>query len=200
MTDTTTPTVPATRVVDGRTVPAAGTWTVDPSHSRVSFIARHMMVAKVRGSFSSYTVDLTIGEDPTESSLSVSIDASTIDTDDEGRDGHVRSADFLDVEKFPSITFTSTSVAPGKGSDEWVITGDLTIHGVTKPVDLKVELSGVAADPWGNDRAIYEAETEIDREAFGLSWNQPLAGGGVLVGKKIKIELDIESVRQAAEA
>jgi len=197
MTDTPTITTPATRVVEGRTVPAAGVWTVDPSHSSVAFIARHMMVAKVRGSFSSYTVDLTIAEDPTQSSLSVSIDAASLDTRDEGRDGHVKSADFFDVEQFPTIDFTSTSVAPGQGADAWVIAGDLTIHGVTKPVELAVELSGVAADPWGNDRAIYEASTEIDREDFGLTYNQALAGGGVLVGKKIKIELDIESVRQA---
>lgn len=198
MTDTTpTITAPATRVVNGRTVPAAGVWTVDPSHSSVAFIARHMMVAKVRGTFSSYTIDLTIAEDPTRSSLSVSIDAASLDTKDESRDGHVKSADFFDVEQFPTIDFTSSSVTPGKGDDAWVITGDLTIHGVTKPVELAVELSGVAADPWGNDRAIYEASTEIDREDFGLTYNQALAGGGVLVGKKVKIELDIESVRQA---
>jgi polyisoprenoid-binding protein YceI len=198
MTDTTS-TTPAARVVDGRTVPAAGVWAVDPSHSSVAFIARHMMVAKVRGNFSSYTVDLTIAEDPTQSSLSVSIDAGSVDTKDDARDGHVRSADFFDVEQFPTIDFTSTSVAPGQG-DNWVIGGDLTIHGVTKPVELAVELSGVAADPWGNDRAIYEASTEIDREDFGLTYNQALAGGGVLVGKKVKIELDIESVRQAQDA
>jgi len=190
-------TTPATRVVDGRTVPAAGTWSVDPSHSSVGFVARHMAVAKVRGSFTSYTVDLHIAEDPTQSSLSVDIDATSFTTGDQGRDGHVKSGDFLDVETFPTITFASTSVAPGKDDDEWTVAGDLTIHGVTKPVELKVELSGVAADPWGNDRAIYEAATEIDREDFGLTWNQPLAGGGVLVGKKVKIELEIESVRQA---
>jgi len=194
MTDTTT--IPATRVVDGRTVPAAGTWTVDPSHSRVGFVARHMAVAKTRGHFSDYTVELTIAEDPTQSSLSVSIDAATFTTGDEGRDGHVKSADFLDVEQFPTITFTSSKVEPGKGDDRWTVQGDLTVHGVTKPVELDVELSGVAADPWGNDRAIYEASTEIDREDFGLTWNQPLAGGGVLVGKKVKIELEVESVRQ----
>ena len=197
MSDTAAPTIASTRVVDGRTVPAAGVWTVDPSHSRVAFVARHMMVAKVRGSFSGYSVDLTIGEDPTQSSLSVSIDAATLDTNDEARDGHVKSADFLDVETYPTITFVSTSVEPAKGDDHWAVKGDLTVHGVTKPVALEVELSGVAADPWGNDRAIYEAELEIDREDFGLTWNQPLAGGGVLVGKKVKIELEIESVRQA---
>ena len=111
MTDTPTITTPATRVVEGRTVPAAGVWTVDPSHSSVAFIARHMMVAKVRGSFSSYKVDLTIAEDPTQSSLSVSIDAASLDTKDEGRDGHVKSADFFDVEQFPTIDFTSSFFA-----------------------------------------------------------------------------------------
>jgi len=196
MSDTVT-TTPATRIVDGRTVPAAGTWAVDPSHSSVSFVARHMMMAKVRGSFTAYTVDLHIAEDPAKSSLSVSIDADSFVTGDEGRDGHVKGADFLDVENYPTITFTSTSVAADSADDRWTIVGDLTIHGVTRPVELAVELSGVAADPWGNDRAVYEAGTEIDREDFGLTWNQPLAAGGVLVGKKVKIELEIESVRQA---
>jgi polyisoprenoid-binding protein YceI len=193
MTDIATP--PATHNVDGRTVPVAGVWNVDTTHSTVGFIARHMMVAKTRGLFSGYDVDLNIAARPEESTVSVSIDASTISTGDEGRDGHVKSADFLDVEQFPTITFVSTSVAPGGSLDEWSVTGDLTIHGVTKSVVLDVELNGVAVDPWGNDRAIFEASTEIDREDFGLSWNQPLAGGGVLVGKKVKIELAIETVR-----
>jgi polyisoprenoid-binding protein YceI len=196
MTDTAVPTTPATRVVDGRTVPAAGTWSVDPSHSTVAFVARHMMVAKTRGSFTSYSVDLVVADDPTESKLSVSIDADSFVTGDDGRDAHVKGPDFLDVEQFPTITFTSTSVTPAKGDDDWTVTGDLTVHGVTRPVELAVELSGIAADPWGNDRAIFEAAAEIDREDFGLTWNQPLAGGGVLVGKKVRIELEIETVRQ----
>jgi polyisoprenoid-binding protein YceI len=195
MTDTAT--TPATHVVDGRTVPVAGVWNVDSTHSTVGFVARHMMVAKNRGYFSGYDVALTIADRPEDTTLSVSIDAATISTGDESRDAHLKSPDFFDVEQFPTITFVSTSVAPGSYDDEWAVTGDLTVHGVTKPVVLKVVLTGVASDPWGNDRAIFEAGTEIDREDFGLTWNQPLAGGGVLVGKKVKIELEVETVRQA---
>jgi polyisoprenoid-binding protein YceI len=189
----TTQTSEAARVVDGRSVPAAGKWSVDPSHSTVEFVVRHLMVSKVRGRFSDYEVDLEIGERPEDSSVNVSIKAASISTGDEGRDGHLVSPDFLDVEQFPELTFRSTKVEAD--GDEWKVTGDLSIHGVTKPVVLEVEFNGVNEDPWGNTRAGFSAETEIDREEFGLTWNQPLAGGGVLVGKKVKIELDIEAVR-----
>jgi polyisoprenoid-binding protein YceI len=197
MTDTATPTA---RVLHGRSVPAAGVWAVDASHSTVGFVARHMMVAKTRGSFGRYDVALVIGENPADSTLNVKIDANSLDTNDEGRDGHVKSADFLDVETYPELTFASTAVQPGKGDEHWDVTGDLTIHGVTRSVTIDVEFNGVAVDPWNHERAIFEAELEIDREDFGLGWNQPLAGGGVLIGKKVKIELNVETVRQTLDA
>ena len=200
MSDTTTPTLPASREVEGRTVPAAGVWSIDPSHSSVGFMVKHLAVSKVRGHFETYSVDLTIGEDPAASSLSASIELASVTTRDEGRDGHLKSPDFFDVEAFPTMTYRSSAVRPGKGDDRWEVAGELTIHGVTKPVTLDVTFNGTTADPWGNDRAAFEAVAEIDREDFGLTWNQPLAAGGVLVGKKVKIQLEVEAVRQAQEA
>ena len=190
MTDTQTP---SSRTVDGRPVPTAGTWAIDTVHSSVEFVVRHLAVAKTRGRFTDYAVDLTIAERPEDSTVSVTIQADSFSTGDEARDGHVKSPDFLDVESFPTLTFVSTQVAPVSQSD-WKVTGDLTIHGVTKSVVLDVEFAGVETDPWNNTKAGFSATAEIDREDFGLSWNQPLAGGGVLVGKKVKIELEIETL------
>ena len=181
-----------TRTVDGRTVPAAGTYAVDPSHSSVGFMARHLMVTKVRGTFTDYSVEVEIAEIPEQSKVDVVIQASSITTGDSGRDGHVTSADFLDVETFPTLEFHSTSVTPS--GSEWAVAGDLTVHGVTRPVTLEVVFAGVAADPWGNQRSLFSAELEFDREDFGLTWNQPLAGGGVLVGKKIKVEIEVQAL------
>jgi polyisoprenoid-binding protein YceI len=192
--DTTDTTTEALRVIDGRPVPAAGTWTVDPSHSTVGFVTRHLMVSKVRGHFSEYSADLTIAERPEDSKVDVTLQVASISTADEGRDGHLLSPDFFDAETYPTITFATTSVAP-VSEDEWKVTGDLTVRDVTKPVVLTVEFAGVSEDPWGNTRAGFSATTEIDREDFGLTWNQPLAGGGVLVGKKVKLELEVEAIR-----
>jgi polyisoprenoid-binding protein YceI len=136
-----------------------------------------------------------VADDPAASSVEVTIDAASIDTGDATRDGHLRSADFLDVEGHPSLTFTSTGVRAA-GSGRWAVDGDLTVRGVTRTVVLDVELEGVAADPWGGERAVFSASTEIDREDFGLVWNQALEGGGVLVGRKVKIEIEAEAVRQ----
>jgi len=192
-TNTAATTGPTTiRTVDGRNVPSAGTWNVDTSHSTVGFIARHLMVTKVRGTFTDYSVDLTIADRPEESSVVVAIQATSISTGDPARDGHVISPDFLDAEGFPTIDFRSTAVVPS--GDTWSVTGDLTVHGVTKPVVLDVEFGGVATDPWGASRAFFSATTEFDREDFGITFNQPLAGGGVLVGKIVKIELEISAV------
>jgi len=193
MSDTTpTTTIEPTRTVNGHTVPAAGAYTVDPSHSSVGFVARHLMVTKVRGNFTDYSVELNIAEVPEESKVDVVIQAGSISTGDAGRDGHVTSPDFLDVEKFPTLEFHSTSVT-ATGS-EWAVAGDLTVHGVTKPVTLAVVFAGVAADPWGNQRSLFSGELEFDREDFDLTWNQPLAGGGVLVGKKVKVEIEIQAL------
>ena len=151
------------------------------------------MVAKVRGSFNTATATITIADEPTTSAVEVSIDASSIDTRDEGRDGHLRSGDFLDVEQFPALTFTSTSVSP-KG-DRWEVTGDLTIKDVTKSTVLTVEFEGGSVDPWGNARIGFSATGEINREEFGLTWNQALETGGFVVGKNIKLEIEAEGVK-----
>jgi polyisoprenoid-binding protein YceI len=185
-------TIELTRAVDGHTVPAAGTWSVDEHHSTVEFVARHLMVTKVRGRFSDYDAAITIAERPEDSRVDVTIKAASITTGDPGRDGHLVSADFLDVEKYPTIDFTSKAVRP-TGASTWDVDGDLTVHGVTKPVTLTVEFGGVATDPWDNTKAFFSASTEFDRESFGLTWNQPLAGGGVLVGKKVRVELEIQA-------
>lgn len=173
---------------------SAGTWNVDPSHSAVSFVARHLMVSKVRGSFNVYGGTITIAEDPLGSKVEATVDAASIDTGDDNRDGHLRSGDFFDVEQYPTWSLTSTGLTP-KGSDTYTLTADLTIKGVTKPVTFDLEFDGVATDPWGNTKAGFSAETEISRKEFGLEWNVALETGGVLVGDKVKIQLDIQAVK-----
>ena len=174
-----------------------GTWQIDPTHSTIGFVARHAMVAKVRGGFTDFTGTLNLnGADPAASSAELTIVASSFESKNAERDAHVKSADFLDADQFPTITFTSTAVTQ-KGDDEFVVTGNLTIHGVTKPVDVKWELLGTSQDPWGNTRIGFEGKAEISRKEFGLVWNVALETGGVLVGDTIKLELDIEAVKQA---
>jgi polyisoprenoid-binding protein YceI len=158
----------------------------------VQFVARHMMISKVRGRFRQFTGDIRIAEVPSESSVEVLIDAASIDTGDPDRDAHLRSPDFLDVERFPAIVFRSTTVRPV--GDRWDVAGDLTIRDVTRLVLMNVEFCGVAVDPWGNTRAGFLATTEIDREEFSITWNQALEAGGFLVGKGVKVELDVEAV------
>jgi polyisoprenoid-binding protein YceI len=192
-----TKTIELTREVDGHSVPAAGSWSVDQAHSTVEFVARHLMVTKVRGRFADYDASIKIGERPEDSSVGVTIQAASISTGDPGRDGHLVSADFLDVENYPTIDFVSKTVQ-ATGASTWDVEGDLTVHGVTKPVTLNVEFGGVATDPWNNAKAFFSASTEFDRESFGLTWNQPLAGGGVLVGKKVRVELEIQATPTAS--
>lgn len=153
------------------------------------------MVSKTKGRFTDFTATVTIGEDPLDSSVEVEIQAASVDTRDETRDGHLMSADFLDVENHPTITYRSTKVVPS-GSD-WRVEGDLTVHGTTVSVPLTVSFEGGAVDPWGNPRIGFEAHTEVDREAFGLTWNQALETGGVLVGKAVKIDIEAEAVKQS---
>jgi polyisoprenoid-binding protein YceI len=174
--------------------PASGTWNFDPSHSHLEFSVRHMVVGKTRGRFGSFSGTVNVADEPSASSVAVEIDATSVDTRDPKRDEHLRSADFLDVERHPALTFTSTAIR-GSGT-EWTVTGDLTIHGVTRSVDVDVVLEGVVEqDPFGFARAAFSGEAEIDREDYGLTWNAALEGGGVLVGKKIKISFEIEAVR-----
>ncbi|MFZ4515535.1 MAG: YceI family protein [Acidimicrobiia bacterium] len=185
----------ATRTVDGAQLPVAGTWKIDPSHTTVEFVARHLMVTKVRGGFSAVDGALVVGEDPSTSSVQVTIPTATISTGAADRDGHVKGADFLDVEQFPTMTFTSTAVE-GSG-EKWRVEGDLTIRGVTKPVTLDVEFGGVSPDPWGGQRAGFSASTEINREDWGLTWNVALETGGMLVSKNIRIEIEAQAVLSA---
>jgi polyisoprenoid-binding protein YceI len=173
-------------------------WEIDSSHSGIQFTVRHLVIAKVRGQFSRWTGSLeTPGRDFSRASLDVVIDASSIDTGVADRDAHLRSADFFDVERYPEITFTSTGVAEA-AADRLRVTGALTIKGVTRDAVLDVEVLGQAKDPWGNERAAFSATTSIDRREFGLTWNQVLETGGVMVGERIDIALEIEAVRQVA--
>lgn len=173
-------------------------WEIDSSHSGIQFTVRHLVIAKVRGQFTRWTGTLTAsGSDFARASLDVAIDASSIDTGVADRDRHLRSADFFDVERHPEITFTSTSVT--RAADARLrVAGALTIKGVTRDVALDVEVLGQAKDPWGNERAAFSATTSIDRRDFGLTWNQVLEAGGVMVGDRIDIAIDIEAVRQVA--
>lgn len=181
--------------IDRGTLPATGTWTIDPNHTTVGFVARHLMVTKVRGSFTDVDGTATIAEDPTESSVEVTIKTASIDTRSADRDAHLRSPDFFDVEAFPAITFRGTGVRHVKG-DDWLLDGELTIKGVTRPVTLDVEFEGLTGDPWGGQRAAFSASTDVDREDWGLNWNVALETGGWLVSKKVKLELEVQLVQQ----
>lgn len=193
MTDTTAPTAHSTRDYQGHPIPAAGEYQFDVSHSHVGFAVKHLMVAKTRGSFGTFSGSLTIGEDPSDSAIDVEIEAASINSRDEQRDGHLRSADFLDVEQFPTLRYRSTGVRQD-GSD-WAVDGELTVKGVTRPVPLSVTFDGAASDPWGNTRAVFSATAKINREDFGLTWNQALETGGVLVGKDVQITIEVETIK-----
>ncbi len=185
-----------TRVVDGVEVPAPGVYGFDPAHTQIGFVVRHMMVAKVRGRFTKFDGRVVIGEDPSESSVEVTIEAASIDTREETRDNHLRSADFFDAENFPSLTYTSTKVAHA-GKNRWTVDGDLTIHGVTRSVPLEVEFEGGVKDPYGNLKIGFSAEGEVDREEFGLLWNVALEAGGWVVAKTVKLEIEAELLKQS---
>jgi polyisoprenoid-binding protein YceI len=174
----------------------AGTWSIDPSHSDISFSVRHLMVSKVRGGFTSFEGNLTIGDNPLDSSVEVTIDLASVDTRDDNRDAHLRSADFFGVEAHPTATFRSTGVhARGDG---FVVDGELSLHGVTRPVSLDLEFNGTTSDPHGGRRAGFSASTELSRSDFGIDMSMPLDGGGVVVGDKIKVQLEVEAILQAA--
>ena len=173
-------------------------WEIDSSHSGIQFTVRHLVIAKVRGQFSRWTGTVTAPDgDFGRASMDVVIDTTSIDTGVGDRDAHLRSPDFFDVERYPEITFKSTEVARTAG-DRLRVTGDLTIKGVARAVVLDVEQLGLVKDPWGNERAAFSATTAIDRKDFGLTWNQVLETGGVMVGDRIDIAIEIEAVRQAA--
>lgn len=168
-----------------------GTWNVDPSHSGLNFTVKHLMVSKVRGRFASFSGTLNIAADPLQSSVTAQADVASVTTGDAGRDEHLRSGDFFEAEKFPTISFASTKIEAD--GDDFVLYADLTIKGVTKNVKFELEFDGVGKDPWGNTKAGFSAEAEINRKDFGLEWNAALETGGVLVGEKVKIQLDIQA-------
>jgi polyisoprenoid-binding protein YceI len=178
----------------------ASTWDIDLAHSSVGFTVRHLVISKVHGRFRRWSGLLTLDPaHPADSSIEVRIETASIDTDEPKRDAHLRSADFFDAEKNPVISFRSTRVqATGEGRYE--ATGDLTIGGVTRSVKLDVEALGQTKDPWGGERAGYSARTSIDRRDFGLTWNQALETGGVVVGEKVEIEIEVEAVRRAEDS
>jgi polyisoprenoid-binding protein YceI len=178
-------------------VPSAGGWKIDPAHTRVGFVARHLMVTKVRGLFTDVDGEIRIGETPQDSSVQIRIAAASIDSGNKDRDQHLRSPDFLDVETYPYLTFNSTGIEV-TGDSTLQLHGDLTIRDVTRPVTLDVEYEGLTPDPWGGTRAGFAATTEIDREDWGLTWNVALESGGVLVSKNVKIELDVQLVQAKA--
>jgi len=177
----------------------AGTWDIDPVHSEVSFQIRHLVVSKVRGRFDAFEGTIVTAEDPAQSSVRVTIDTASIDTNNADRDAHVRSADFLDADKFPQISFGSTGVRIDDG--DYLVDGELMIHGVTKPATLRVEVNGFTPDHLGGTRSGFSASTEINRGDFGISFNGPIPGSdGVMLSDKISINLEIQAVLRVSDA
>jgi len=178
---------------DDREIPVAGTYTIDPTHTSVEFIGRHLMITKVRGRLPDVSGTITIDDEPTRSHVEVEIQVATLDTGDAQRDDSLRSVDFFDVEHYPTITFRSTQVEPG-AAETWMVTGDLTVRGVTRPVTLEVDFDGANASPFGDERIAFSAATDVNSEDWGLNWNVALETGGVLVGKNVRIELNVQAV------
>jgi polyisoprenoid-binding protein YceI len=178
---------------------ATNHWDIDVSHSAVHFWVRHMVISKVHGRFAKWSGSIELDQqDLTRSSVSVSIDVDSIDTQVKDRDAHLRSPDFFEVAKYPQITFKSGRIA--KVGDRYQVTGDLTLHGVTRPVTLDAEFAGTGKDPWGNERAGFSAKATLDRKEFGLAWNAPVEAGGLLVGEKVEIAIELEAVKKVASA
>jgi polyisoprenoid-binding protein YceI len=177
---------------------AVGIWNIDPSHSAIAFSVRHMVVSKTRGRFTKFSGEIRFDPaNPAASSVQVTIDPASIDTADAQRDAHLRSADFFEVEKHRTASYRSTKIED-LGGERYKITGDLTLHGVTKPVVLQVTFEGSGKDPWGGERAGFVGSTSFDRKEFGLEWNTTLETGGLLVGEKVELSLEIEAVKQTA--
>lgn len=183
------------RDLNGAPAPVAGTYAIDKSHSTVEFVARHLMISKVRGRFSDYEGTVVIGEGPEDTSVEVSVDLASVDTNDAKRDEHLRSADFFDVEKWPEIRFESTQIEEIE-ENAYMVAGRLTIRDITKPVSIPLELMGVQTDAFGALRAGFEGSRRINRRDFGLEWNMPLDAGGVLVSEKISLEFEISAIKR----
>ena len=191
-----TESVASIREFEGLQIPAAGTYLLDAAHKRVGFVVRHLMVSKVRGNFSEATATITIAEDPLQSSVTATIQTGSVHTGQVDRDNHLRTGDFFEAEKYPTMEFRSTGIKSHSGT-EFVLAGELTIKDVTKPVELLVEFEGVGRSPYGFDVFGFSATAEIDREDWGLTYNMALESGGVMIGKKVKIEIEGEAIRQA---
>ena len=175
--------------------PTAGTWTIDPSHTTITAVARHLVVSRVRGSFREFEGTIDVASDPSESRVSLSINAASIDTGSEDRDAHLRSPDILDVENHPTLTFSSTAIEESGGG--WRLVGDLTRRGETHPVEIDFEFLGTFVDPWGNEKAAFTGSGRIEREQWGVSWNAPIEAGGWLVSKHLDIELEVQAALQS---
>ncbi|KZX20149.1 YceI family protein [Rathayibacter tanaceti] len=184
-------------MTDTITIPGykAGTWVIDPTHSEVAFSVRHLMISKVKGTFERFTATFTTGENPLDSTVEATAEVASVNTNEPNRDGHLRTGDFFEADQYPEIRFVSTAVRP-HGSD-FLVDGDLTIKGVTKPVTFEVEFGGFGTDPYGNYKAGLTAKATIDRTDFGLTYNAALETGGVLIGEKVTITLDLQAAHQA---
>ncbi|MEW2293999.1 YceI family protein [Streptomyces sp. NPDC006743] len=192
---TATASVPAPAAAP-ETAALTGEYTIDPAHSTLGFVARHAMVTNVKGAFTDFTGTLHLdGTDPSKSTATLDITMDSIDTGNADRDGHLKSADFFKTDEFPTMTFRSTA-AESLGGDDYRITGDLSILGVTKPISIDLEFNGAAKDPFGNERVGFEGKAEILRSEWGLTWNAALETGGVLVSDKIKLNFDISAIKQ----
>ncbi len=178
-----------------------GTYAIDPVHSRIGFAVRHAMVSKIRGGFNDFEGNGFFDADnPSNSRLQLTIKVDSIDTRNADRDAHLRTNDFFDMDQYPEITFASTSVE-GKGEDAFLVTGDLTVRGVTNPVTIDFEYTGAATDPFGNKRVGFEGKTEVNRKDWGINWNATLDAGGVMIGDKVTLDFDVSAIRtDAAES
>ena len=184
----------ATRILAGAELPAPGRWQIDPGHTEVAFIGRHFMLTRVRGRFTGVTGAIVVAEEPGESTAEVIIDMASVESGSQARDDHLRSADFFDAARHPTATFRGRA-ARWQGT-RGLLAGELTIRGITRPVTLQAGYLGHVADPWGGQRAIFTAEGTLNREDWGLTWNMPLDGGGLLVSKDIRIEIEAEALLQ----
>ena len=192
-------TVSVLRTHDDRTIPVPGTYTIDGPHTSVEFVARHLMITKVRGRFVEVRGSIFIAEDPEQSNVEAEIRAASVSTGDAFRDAHLRGPDFLDVDRYPLITFRSTATT-ARAESIWELTGDLTVRDITRPVVLQVDFEGASPSPFGDERIAFSAAADVNREDFGLTWNQTLETGGVLIGKTIRIELNVQAIAAADAA
>jgi polyisoprenoid-binding protein YceI len=182
------------RPFEGLTIPGPGTFKLDANHTTVGFVARHLVVSKVRGSFTDVSGSIEVAENPLDSKVEVVIAMASITTGQADRDNHLRGADFFEIEKYPTMTYRSTGVKSHKGN-EFVLAGELTVRDVTREVDLEVEYDGTIISPYGQEVIAFTARTEIDREAFGITYNQAIEAGGVMIGKVVKVEINTEATR-----